>query len=168
MARVIFSHLILLLMASSVLFWPVSATAEAQEQAELLRLALKPIEGIDEAETPKPKQKPKRKPKSKKRPQARLTVRTEPAGARVRIMNIKPSYRAGMTLSTGRYDFKVSKSGYRTYRRWHTLKAGKQVLTIKLKQKPVRTIKPKQKPVEVRVTRPRQTYEPEQRTGDYP
>ena len=38
--------------------------------------------------------------------------------AAIRIMNIKPAYIPGMTLSPGSYDVEVSASGYKTERRW--------------------------------------------------
>ena len=40
--------------------------------------------------------------------------------ATIRIMNIGPKYRPGMTLKAGAYDIQVSAPGYKTYRRWHS------------------------------------------------
>jgi len=62
----------------------------------------------------------------------KLTVITNPANATIRIMNIGPKYRPGMTLKTGAYDIQVSAPGYKTYRRWHQVDAGEQTLTIDL------------------------------------
>ena len=45
-----------------------------------------------------------------------LTIKTNPANARVRIMNIGPKYKDGILLAPGKYDIEVSKSGYKTYR----------------------------------------------------
>jgi WD40 repeat protein len=50
-----------------------------------------------------------------------LTVKPEPADARVRIMNIQPRYHDGIALALGRYDIEVSQEGYYTYREWLTL-----------------------------------------------
>ncbi len=64
--------------------------------------------------------------------QVRLAIRVTPADARVRIMNIVPTYREGMRLDPGRYDIEVSAPGYRTYRMWHDLDAGDQVIEVAL------------------------------------
>ena len=45
-----------------------------------------------------------------------LTVKPEPADARVYIMNIKPRYRDGISLIPGSYDVKVVRDGYVTQR----------------------------------------------------
>ena len=45
---------------------------------------------------------------------AAFTVETEPADARVRILNIVPRYRDGMALETGEYRVEVSASGFNT------------------------------------------------------
>ena len=44
-----------------------------------------------------------------------------PQGASIYIMNIKPSYYDGIVLERGKYDIKVVKEGYQTYRKWITL-----------------------------------------------
>ena len=62
----------------------------------------------------------------------KLTISTNAANATIRIMNIGPKYRPGMTLKTGAYDIQVSAPGYKTYRRWHQVDAGEQTLTIDL------------------------------------
>lgn len=49
-----------------------------------------------------------------------LTVKV-PDGANVYIMNIKPAYRDGIELERGKYDIKVVKKGYQTYRQWIVL-----------------------------------------------
>ena len=43
-----------------------------------------------------------------------FTVVVDPAGARVRILNIQPPYRAGMKLPAGEYRVEASASGYET------------------------------------------------------
>ena len=69
-------------------------------------------------------------------PHAYLTVKTEPPGAQVRIMNIGSAYRDGIELVPGDFDIEVSASGYKTDRAWHTLAAGAQELKITLPAKP--------------------------------
>ncbi|MBH0000341.1 MULTISPECIES: PEGA domain-containing protein [Pseudoalteromonas] len=60
-----------------------------------------------------------------------LTVITNPADARVRIMNINPVYKAGIELKEGKYDIEVSKAGYLTYRKWVSVDK-KTILTVEL------------------------------------
>nr|VFK58724.1 MAG: Formylglycine-generating enzyme, required for sulfatase activity, contains SUMF1/FGE domain [Candidatus Kentron sp. TUN] len=62
-----------------------------------------------------------------------LTVRPEPADARIRIMNIKPRYRSGMELEPGRYHVEVSKAGYEEMRQWVDVN-GDVTLPIRLKK----------------------------------
>ncbi|MBB1335075.1 PEGA domain-containing protein [Pseudoalteromonas sp. SR44-5] len=62
-----------------------------------------------------------------------LTVITSPDDARIRIMNIKPKYEAGIELDEGKYDIEVTKDGYLTYRKWVTVDK-KTILTIELDQ----------------------------------
>ncbi len=50
-----------------------------------------------------------------------LTIKASPAGATVRILNIRPVYRPGMKLKPGRYHVSVSKPGYSTFNKWVTL-----------------------------------------------
>ncbi|PIE69304.1 MAG: hypothetical protein CSA21_02515 [Deltaproteobacteria bacterium] len=67
---------------------------------------------------------------------ASLEVRTQPGNARVRILNIRPRYRAGMALAAGRYHVEVSASGYQTIRRWVELGTGQNlVLDMQLLRK---------------------------------
>jgi len=47
-----------------------------------------------------------------------LTVKTSPAQARVRILNIPERYQSGIQLPAGRYHIEVSQSGYDTQRTW--------------------------------------------------
>ncbi|MDG4597383.1 MAG: PEGA domain-containing protein [Candidatus Contendobacter sp.] len=46
--------------------------------------------------------------------QYRLTVQTDPPGARVRLRGIKTAYRPGVTLPPGSYTVEVSQAGYET------------------------------------------------------
>jgi WD40 repeat protein len=48
----------------------------------------------------------------------KLYVEVEPADARIRIMNIKPKFRQGISLSSGNYDILVDKAGFKSYRQW--------------------------------------------------
>ena len=63
---------------------------------------------------------------------SRLFVEVEPRNARVRILNIGPKFRQGMTLDPGRYHVEVSGTGYDMKREWVTLEAGKD-MTLPLK-----------------------------------
>ena len=63
-------------------------------------------------------------PVMEKSPKGRLRVDTEPEGARVRVLNIKPKYSLGMELDPGRYHIEVAARGYETERRWIDLAVG--------------------------------------------
>jgi hypothetical protein len=60
-----------------------------------------------------------------------LTVITNPADARVRIMNVAPVYQDAMELKEGKYDIEVTKAGYLTYRKWVVVDK-KTILTVEL------------------------------------
>ncbi|MGF1826464.1 hypothetical protein L4D17_21375 [Vibrio splendidus] len=47
-----------------------------------------------------------------------FTVQTNAPNAKIRVMNIKPRYKAGMKLPSGNYHVEVSASGYKTKRLW--------------------------------------------------
>lgn len=47
-----------------------------------------------------------------------LIIHSNVEDAAIRIMNIKPAYIPGITLSPGSYEIEVSASGYKTERRW--------------------------------------------------
>jgi hypothetical protein len=55
-----------------------------------------------------------------------LYVETEPNGASVRILNIKPTFMQGMELKPGKYHVEVSASGYGTQRSWIALGDGEE------------------------------------------
>ena len=54
----------------------------------------------------------------------RLFVETDPKGARVRILNIRPRFSQGIELKPGKYHIEVSAAGYATKKTWVTLGAG--------------------------------------------
>jgi hypothetical protein len=68
--------------------------------------------------------------------QASLVVNAQPAGARVRIMNIQPKFYQGILLSPGRYHIRVSMRQDKTRKtknRWVTLGAGEdKILSVEL------------------------------------
>ena len=49
-----------------------------------------------------------------------LTIQPTPKDAKIRILNIKPSYHPGIKLKPGRYLIEVSKPGYQSKRYWIT------------------------------------------------
>jgi formylglycine-generating enzyme required for sulfatase activity len=58
----------------------------------------------------------------------RLTVRTSPAEATVRLLNISPAYSPGMALDAGRYHVEVTAPGYDRDDRWVELAAGDDMI----------------------------------------
>ncbi|QSX34250.1 PEGA domain-containing protein [Shewanella avicenniae] len=64
--------------------------------------------------------------------QANLTIQANVDNPTIRIMNIGPRFSQGMHLTPGNYDIQISAPGYETYRRWHTVRAGDQQLSINL------------------------------------
>jgi len=71
----------------------------------------------------------------------RLYVDTEPEGARVRVLNIKPKYFRGMELDPGSYHLELSAKGYKTERHWITFSAGYEA-PFKFKLTKLTTAKP--------------------------
>jgi len=63
-----------------------------------------------------------------------LTVEVEPADATVKILNIKPRYRAGMKLKPGRYEVQVTRDGYKARRQWVEIGDGDRVVSIRLEK----------------------------------
>jgi formylglycine-generating enzyme required for sulfatase activity len=62
------------------------------------------------------------------------TLNVKPENATIRILNIREKFYQGMTLSPGQYHLEISKSGYETYKKWITIKAGDKLdLNIDLK-----------------------------------
>ena len=67
----------------------------------------------------------------------RLYVPTEPEGARVRILNIKPNFFQGIVLEPGSYHIEVSASGYKMKKVWTKIGPGEdKILNIFLKKLP--------------------------------
>lgn len=65
----------------------------------------------------------------------RLFVDTEPKGARIRILNIKPKFYQGIELESGKYHIEVSTDGYQTKKLWVRLGAEEdKTIRICLKQ----------------------------------
>ncbi len=61
-----------------------------------------------------------------------LTIKTSPANARVRILNIEPKYQDNIELKSGRYHIEVSLSGYKRHTEWLTLDAENKVHSVVL------------------------------------
>jgi formylglycine-generating enzyme required for sulfatase activity len=70
----------------------------------------------------------------------RLYVRTTPPDSRIRVLNIKPTYRNGIELRPGDYHIEVSNRGFTTERRWVSLSPGEdKKLQIELATRPSRS-----------------------------
>lgn len=65
-----------------------------------------------------------------------LTIVTEPADARVRILNIIPRYKPGIRLEPGRYHLEVSHPGHQTHTEWVELEANdlRKTVTLELRR----------------------------------
>ncbi|MCB1776818.1 MAG: PEGA domain-containing protein [Candidatus Competibacteraceae bacterium] len=57
-----------------------------------------------------------KEPEPEPEPSYRLTVRSDPADAQIRLLGIRPRYRPGIALNPGSYTVEVSRSGYQTQR----------------------------------------------------
>jgi formylglycine-generating enzyme required for sulfatase activity len=70
---------------------------------------------------------------ARKRHTARLFVKTQPVGARIRILNIQPNYEQGLDLEPGRYHLEVTADGHRRHIEWIDLPAAQDTtLTVQL------------------------------------
>lgn len=58
------------------------------------------------------------------RSKARLSVKPDPADARVQLLNNPLPYKAGMELKAGRYELRISRKGFESANTWVTLEAG--------------------------------------------
>lgn len=67
---------------------------------------------------------------------SKLTVITNPNGAKIRILNIGPKYRDGINLQPGKYHIEVTKLGYKKFLTWLTLDSENKVFDVVLKQLP--------------------------------
>jgi len=63
----------------------------------------------------------------------KLYLRTEPAGARIRILNIRPKFHQGITLKPGKYHIEISFPGYHTIKKWIFLDGDNVDRTIDIK-----------------------------------
>ena len=62
----------------------------------------------------------------------RLFIETEPAGARIRVLNIRPNFYQGMGLYPGRYHVEVSSNGYKTKKMWIQFSGEDRSINIRL------------------------------------
>ncbi|QQS55087.1 MAG: PEGA domain-containing protein [Candidatus Competibacteraceae bacterium] len=65
----------------------------------------------------------------------RLTVRADPANARIRLLGIRPVYRPGIQLAPGSYTVEVGQSGYETKRMTVRIVDGDVTLPVALERK---------------------------------
>jgi hypothetical protein len=70
-----------------------------------------------------------------------LTIATDPADARVRVMNVAPAYRARMPLAPGAYDVLVDRAGYVPSRQWIRLD-GDRTVAVRLAPQSTSTAAP--------------------------
>ena len=61
-----------------------------------------------------------------------LTIETQPADAKIRILNIAPEYVSGMLLAQGKYHIEVTKDGYQPKKEWVNLSKQTQNFNIKI------------------------------------
>ncbi|MBF0193698.1 MAG: serine/threonine protein kinase [Magnetococcales bacterium] len=61
-----------------------------------------------------------------------LTIKTKPAKARIRILNILPQFKQGMALVPENYHIEISHTGYKTKKMWIKIKNRDRVLNIEL------------------------------------
>jgi hypothetical protein len=66
----------------------------------------------------------------------RLTVRTDPSNARVRLVGAKTSYKSGVLLPPGTYTVEVSQAGYASQRTTARIVDGDVTLSVTLAQQP--------------------------------
>ena len=69
---------------------------------------------------------------AKKPETGQLFVKTDPEGARVRVLNIQPRFSQGIELDPGRYHLEASAAGYEAKRQWVELEAG-EVKTVDIR-----------------------------------
>ena len=71
-------------------------------------------------------------------PKGHLYVRTDPGGARVRILNIVPKFQQGMELAPGRYHVEVTDLGFAKDLQWVALGPGEdKSVTVRLEERVV-------------------------------
>lgn len=69
-------------------------------------------------------------------PRFPLVVKSTPAGAQVRLLNIPDKYKEGVLLPAGRYKIEVSKAGYKSRTEWTEIKAEALNLNYQLEEVP--------------------------------
>jgi len=69
---------------------------------------------------------------AKKTETGQLFVETDPKGAQVRVLNIKPPFSQGIELDPGKYHLEASAAGYEAKRQWVELEAG-EVKTVDIR-----------------------------------
>jgi CHAT domain-containing protein/tetratricopeptide (TPR) repeat protein len=75
-------------------------------------------------------------------PKYHLTVNVTPSDSRIRIMNIRPKYRPGIALKPGKYDIKVTRSGYESKRWWVEIKEADLTLDVTLNKLGAKPVQP--------------------------
>jgi hypothetical protein len=74
-------------------------------------------------------------PLRKENKSSSLFVQTEPEGAMIRILNIKPKFQQGIELNPGRYHVEVSAEGYKIKKQWIRLEPDKENrITVQLER----------------------------------
>ena len=68
--------------------------------------------------------------------QYRLTVRADPASAKIRLLGVKAAYKPGVALAPGRYTVEVSQAGYETQRLTVTLADSDMTVPVTLAKQP--------------------------------
>jgi CHAT domain-containing protein/tetratricopeptide (TPR) repeat protein len=71
-----------------------------------------------------------------------LTINATPSDSRIRIMNIRPKYRPGIALKPGKYDIKVTRSGYESKRWWVEIKEADLTLDVTLNKLGAKPVQP--------------------------
>jgi hypothetical protein len=61
-----------------------------------------------------------------------LTIKSNIPNAKIYVMNIKPQYKHGMLLPSGRYDIKVSGKGHSAVRKWIYLQGDNNIFSINI------------------------------------
>lgn len=67
--------------------------------------------------------------------QAKLTVKSSPAGAHIRILNIVPKYKNEIQLKPGKYHIEVTKEGYQRHLQWISINELDRVVDVVLAKK---------------------------------
>ena len=99
------------------------------------------VQSVSERRPSRARQSAQKARAVKKKKYGRLTVKTFPAHALVRILNIGPKYYPGMKLTSGKYHLEVSSPSYTTLYQWVDLPTEKKtVIEISLVLRPGLTV----------------------------